>query len=870
MSRVRILHLPRDCTEEQLRRHIIFSLPPSAPHIEITDCVIKRSDPNRGGNGVIRMAFMGFRTAASGQFVVRHFNGTYFGSAKLRVEVAKGLGEVGITTNMKKKMEASQQHEQLSKEGGKGGDNNNNNVSGAVKRSRDAAQGDLTTTTTTTTTTKRRSDEKEKDNDDDEEKNAQARRRKERLDEFITERTKATSGPTWASEVLLPESANVNIDPTGDTMLGTNQLSKEEEEQKEQEELEDPEEAERRALERQQALGEVSDMDFLASLTNKNDSTNQDMKHTEGKEGEKDEKSKEEEENEEKEQQQQQQQRCPLTSSSVVDEQEAIVYESRRVRIGNIPFIATEDDVKQFASSLVGPVESVHIPLTRDTRQSKGAAFVKFHRVDDAIRALTLCRGAVFMGRLLRVSAAEDDPYTKKLEEGHSGSGGMGLAGSSEFKRQKEQKQRHNENGGAMAWSSTYMSSHAAVETVAKRIGVTANSVVSVEARGAAVRAAIAEAYLTTEIQRVLGDEGIDFGLLENAQQNLLKTRSNTTILVKNIPAATTGDDAAELTKMFLRYGALETTAFPSAGTFALFRYVHQQDARVAFQRLSYKLFKNSPLFLEWAPIGAITDDTDSNDEDDNKNNNNNDADEDLPSGKAAFAPVLTLFITNIPFTSQKEEFYTFMLDACPRLAKAPEKHVERLAFEKDKGRAFLTLREQSTFKYVLQRLNGKNFAGRTLACVACKHTAAALAAKTTSLPSLSGTKSTVNEDEEDVAKVTAVIARRGTANTNTSSSHGIHVPAGCDPLKLVVKNVPFEATERDIRDLFSAFSEVRSVRLPRKSHRFSTHRENNHRGFAFVEFLSEEEAKRAMETLKATHLYGRHLVLQYAKLDER
>jgi multiple RNA-binding domain-containing protein 1 len=44
---------------------------------------------------------------------------------------------------------------------------------------------------------------------------------------------------------------------------------------------------------------------------------------------------------------------------------------------------------------------------------------------------------------------------------------------------------------------------------------------------------------------------------------------------------------------------------------------------------------------------------------------------------------------------------------------------------------------------------------------------------------------------------------------------------------------------------------------------------DGTHRGFAFVEFVSKGEAAKAMASLHATHLYGRHLVLQYAE-EER
>lgn len=34
-----------------------------------------------------------------------------------------------------------------------------------------------------------------------------------------------------------------------------------------------------------------------------------------------------------------------------------------------------------------------------------------------------------------------------------------------------------------------------------------------------------------------------------------------------------------------------------------------------------------------------------------------------------------------------------------------------------------------------------------------------------------------------------------------------------------------------------------------------------SHRGFAFVEYVTKQEAQNALKALSSTHLYGRHLV---------
>ncbi|CAA2976514.1 multiple RNA-binding domain-containing 1 isoform X1 [Olea europaea subsp. europaea] len=48
---------------------------------------------------------------------------------------------------------------------------------------------------------------------------------------------------------------------------------------------------------------------------------------------------------------------------------------------------------------------------------------------------------------------------------------------------------------------------------------------------------------------------------------------------------------------------------------------------------------------------------------------------------------------------------------------------------------------------------------------------------------------------------------------------------------------------------------QVKSLRLPMKF--------GNHRGFAFVKYVTKQEAHNALQALSNTHLYGRHLVLE-------
>ena len=94
-------------------------------------------------------------------------------------------------------------------------------------------------------------------------------------------------------------------------------------------------------------------------------------------------------------------------------------------------------------------------------------------------------------------------------------------------------------------------------------------------------------------------------------------------------------------------------------------------------------------------------------------------------------------------------------------------------------------------------------------------------------------------------------------------ASAGAGAGASMEPsAKLLVRNLPFQASQKEIKELFQTFGQLKTVRVPKK---FDGH----HRGFAFVEFVSKAEASKAKNALHATHLYGRHLVLEYAE-EER
>ena len=76
---------------------------------------------------------------------------------------------------------------------------------------------------------------------------------------------------------------------------------------------------------------------------------------------------------------------------------------------------------------------------------------------------------------------------------------------------------------------------------------------------------------------------------------------------------------------------------------------------------------------------------------------------------------------------------------------------------------------------------------------------------------------------------------------------------------KIYVGNLPFSATEQDVRALFEAHGAVQSVAL------INDRETGRPRGFGFVEMPNAEEAKKAIDALNGTEDNGRQLKINEA-----
>lgn len=449
----------------------------------------------------------------------------------------------------------------------------------------------------------------------------------------------------------------------------------------------------------------------------------------------------------------------------------------------------------------------VHIPLDKQTKASKGLAFVSFTDPSHALAAYRAKDGSTFQGRLLHLLPAvnKDAPAETDTKKAAT-------------LKQARAESRKEDAGKDFNWSMLYMSSDAVASSIADRLGVSKSDILNPGADGgadnAAVRLALAETRIIQETKEFLTQEGINVDAFESKGQ-----RSDTTMLVKNIPY---GTSVEEVQKLFAEHGEVDKVLIPPSGTIAIVEMPVVSEARVAFRALAYKRFKGGILYLEKAPLGLLTPQTTG--EKIVKQApivgksipTSNPTSNITPSNEDDAVDGATLYVKNLSFSTTDERlastFHGLSDYAFARIQTKPDPR--RPGARLSMGYGFVGFKSVDAARTAQKAMDGKVLDGHTL--------------------------------------VVTFARRNAETSTTTSLGQG-------GSTKILIKNLPFEATKKDIRELFSSQGQVKSVRLPRKF-------DNSTRGFGFVEYTTVREAQAAFEALKHTHLLGRHMVLQWSK----
>src|SRR5579862_8590640 len=79
-----------------------------------------------------------------------------------------------------------------------------------------------------------------------------------------------------------------------------------------------------------------------------------------------------------------------------------------KIYVGNLPFTATDAEIRTLFAAH-GTVESVTLPVDRETGRPRGFGFVEMSQAD-ASRAIQNLNGADMGGRSLKINEAQDRP----------------------------------------------------------------------------------------------------------------------------------------------------------------------------------------------------------------------------------------------------------------------------------------------------------------------------------------------------------------------------------------------------------------------------------------------------------------------------
>ncbi|XP_034949464.1 probable RNA-binding protein 19 [Chelonus insularis] len=518
---------------------------------------------------------------------------------------------------------------------------------------------------------------------------------------------------------------------------------------------------------------------------------------------------------------------------------EETIAESGRIFVRNLSYITTEDDLRNLFEKY-GPLAEIDIPIDKVTRKSKGFGTITYMMPEHAMKAYSELDGKTLHGRMLHLLPGKAKSSITEAEQE-----GMSFKEKKEFERKKMANSTHN-------WNTLFLGQNAVVDAIASNYNTTKEKVLEDGGKGTsvAVRIALGETQLVEETRKFLEDNGVKLDAFNKPTEK----RSKTVILVKNLPPATL---AKELCEKFSPFGILGRVIMPPSGVTALVEFLEPSEARKAFNKLAYTKFKHLPLYLEWAPEHSLSPTTHSankklssddklnentpeepsgvsqstkNNESDkvkqdetsqNTVNEEDDEEEDEPE------PDTTLFVKNLNFSTGDEGLKK-------HFSKCGQIHYAAVATKKDSknpgqklsmGYGFVRYKYKLDADRALKELQMSELDGKTL--------------------ELKRSERTLGTDVATTRKI----------STST-------VPAGT---KILIKNIPFQANESEITELFKAFGQLKAVRLPKK-----LVGDEKHRGFGFVEYFTKSDAKKAFKSLcQSTHLYGRRLVLEWAQSVE-
>lgn len=174
---------------------------------------------------------------------------------------------------------------------------------------------------------------------------------------------------------------------------------------------------------------------------------------------------------------------------------------------------------------------------------------------------------------------------------------------ASQFKSEKTKTLKLNFDDETN-WNYLFMNQDTVATSMAKKLGMQKSELM--QSDNIAVKMAQSETIIINQTKEWMKDNGMDIDVLEKHPRSKCQ-RSKTTLLVKNIPYTTKERDLRDI---FERYGELERLLISPFNTVAIVEYQNENQCQLAAKNLAYyKINFIMPIYLEFAPMGLISDD---------------------------------------------------------------------------------------------------------------------------------------------------------------------------------------------------------------------------------------------------------------------
>ncbi|CRH02600.1 snoRNA-associated small subunit rRNA processing protein, putative [Plasmodium relictum] len=541
----------------------------------------------------------------------------------------------------------------------------------------------------------------------------------------------------------------------------------------------------------------------------------------------------------------------------------------------------------------INTLDKKNIIIDNDLTNIKVYAFVNFMFPSACEKAKENLNNTIYRGKILYVKYAKEKLGDFEIYEKNKNNIFIKLSNDSKssYKKILEiQKKRNCQNENI--WNTLFTDINSNIHNFCKENKCSRESILNIKDKNIAVNVSLTETYIINKMKEWIKKEGIYLEAFEqiykkneekeetkinqlkekkenneltekeecqddnlNITEKVIKyKRSNDTIIIKNLSMNTNQNDIINL---FKKFGTLIKVSFSPYNNIAIIQFENSENAKKAFISNSYIRYKKLPLYLEWAPINLYEqkikeDDTNKNNTNDNDillendtkkkdgdilNNSNeaNKSEDELLGSESSDEEVThaSIYIKNINFNTKEEDLKKLFENlegflTC-NIVKS-KKVISQKEYEKNNtiehkyislGYGFAEFKSKECAIEAIKKLTGTSLDDHILE-LSLSHNRIKKKIKK-------------NNEEKKVIKEQKKISK-----------------------KLIVKNLAFQVTKEELRKLFSTFGNVKSVRIPKNAY-------NRSRGYAFIEFMSKNECLNAIESLQHTHLYGRHLIIDFA-----